>query len=210
MTISNFDAQIKNQKLWDELAPVHLKAYPEVNTLRNGGITLHRTELDALGSVAGKSLLHLQCHIGTDTLSWARQGADVTGVDFSGESIRIAGELQQELGIRAEFIHSNIYDLPQVLDQHYDVVYTSRGVLCWLSDIHAWAELVARYLKPGGIFYIMETHPVVGVFDDVRRGSLQIQYSYFHSSEPMVWDDDGPDYADENFVHANQSFEWTW
>jgi 2-polyprenyl-3-methyl-5-hydroxy-6-metoxy-1,4-benzoquinol methylase len=144
-------AEQRNRALWDEIAPVHAKAYKEVALLKRGGIALDEIELREIGDVTGKTLLHLQCHIGTDTLSWARQGAVVTGVDFSGESIACARQLGQELGLRATFVHANVYDLPTMLREQFDIVYTSRGVLCWLRDLDLWAQIVARSLKPDGI-----------------------------------------------------------
>ena len=113
---------------------------------------LDEIQLADIGDVAGKSLLHLQCHIGTDSLSWSRLGASVTGVDISDKSIETANRLKSELDLDARFINCNIYDLPMHLDQTFDIVYTSQGVLCWLSDLAAWARLISRYLKPGGFF----------------------------------------------------------
>ena len=210
MTKSHEEAESNNQKLWDELAPVHVKSYKGVNALREGGITLDEIELRELGDVRGKSLLHLQCHIGTDTLSWARQGAVVTGVDFSQQSIAHAEKLQAELGIEATFIRANVYDLPGILQDQFDIVYTSRGVICWLKDLDKWGEIVAGFMKPGGTFYIMESHPVGNIFDDTKADELRIIHPYFHSSEPTVWDDEFPDYSDTTYVPTQPSFEWTW
>lgn len=210
MTTPLNSAERKNQALWDELAPVHFKSYTEVATLRQGGICLDEIELADLGDVTGKSLLHLQCHIGTDTLSWARLGAQVTGVDFSQRSLELARELSTELGLAARFVHSPLYDLPQNLEGQFDIVYTSRGVLVWNSDIVQWAKVIAHFLKPGGTFYIMETHPFFQAFDEDEKGEIGILLSYFHESEPLVWDDDMPDYADENYVPQHASYEWQW
>ena len=160
-----------NRAMWDAWARAH-HAQPsrfyDVARFKAGENTLMPVELDELGDVSGKSLLHLQCHFGLDTLSWARRGATVTGVDFSPEAIRLAHDLAAELKLPAEFVCSNLYDLPQVLgERQFDVVFTSYGVLFWLPDLSAWAELIARYLKPGGTFYIVEFHPfkVVVGFD---------------------------------------------
>jgi len=167
-------AEENNQKLWDELAPIHLKSYPETAMLREGREVLDDIELNEIGNVKGKTLLHLQCHIGTDTLSWARRGAVVTGVDFSSESILIAQKLKEELKIQANFMLSNVYDLPKMLDERFDIVYTSRGVLCWLRDLDDWARIIYYYLKPGGIFFILESHPFMNVFDEIIPGQLSI------------------------------------
>jgi SAM-dependent methyltransferase len=203
-------AEQANQRLWDEIAPVHARSYSEVRILRDGGIALDEIELREVGDVQGKKLLHLQCHIGTDTLSWVRRGAIVTGVDFSAVSIDHAKTLQQELNLEATFIHANVYDLRDLLNETFDIVYTSKGVLCWLRDLEEWARIVAHYLKPGGRFYLMESHPICDIFDDTRSDELSIAHRYFHSEEPTVWDDSSPDYSDENYVPENPSYEWTW
>jgi ubiquinone/menaquinone biosynthesis C-methylase UbiE len=204
------EAERANQALWDEIAPVHLRAYEEVDILRQGGIALDEIELQEVGEVRGKTLLHLQCHIGTDTLSWARLGARVTGVDFSGESIACAGRLAQELGLDAAFVQANVYELRSVIHQSFDIVYTSRGVLCWLRDLDEWARIIAHFLKPGGIFYLMESHPFCHVLDETTPGELTITYPYFHNSDPVCWDDPSPDYADASYLPERPSYEWSW
>jgi SAM-dependent methyltransferase len=163
-----------------------------------------------VGEVHGKTLLHLQCHIGTDTLSWARAGAIATGVDFSAESIALARRLSRELGIEAAFHQANVYDLQEALPRRFDIVYTSRGVLCWLRDLDEWARIIASHLVPGGFFYIMETHPICNIFDATEPGELAITHPYFHRPEPTLWDDDGPDYADPTYIPRNPSYEWDW
>lgn len=203
-------AEKNNQALWDELAPVHFNSYPEVETLRQGGVCLDEIELADLGDVRGKSMLHLQCHIGTDTLSWARLGAQVTGVDFSTQSLILAEKLASELSLPATFVQSPLYELKEILDGQFDIVYTSRGVLVWNSDIEKWAQIIAQYLKPGGIFYIMETHPFFQVFEEPEEGHLSISLPYFHQEDPTVWDDEEPDYADENYFVKLPSYEWQW
>jgi SAM-dependent methyltransferase len=210
MSNSNERAEQCNRDLWDETAPVHFKAYREVDLLRAGGIALDEIELEEVGDVRGKTLLHLQCHIGTDTLSWARRGAVVTGVDFSAQSIACARGLQQELGLEATFLEANVYDLPTMLHDQFDVVYTSRGVLCWLRNLDQWAEIIAHFLKPCGIFYIMESHPICNIFDDTKPGDLTITQPYFHAAEPTFWGIQTPDYADSTYVPQHKSYEWTW
>ena len=199
-----------NQELWDELAPIHVKSYKKVDILKEGDIVLDEIELREIGEVSGKTLLHLQCHIGTDTLSWARQGAIVTGVDFSAQSIACAKQLQQELQLDATFLHANVYELRTVLHEQFDIVYTSRGVLCWLRDLDEWAQIIAHFLKPEGIFYIMESHPICNIFDDTNPGELTIAHCYFHTPEPTLWDGDDPDYADATYIPQHSSYEWEW
>ena len=156
----------------------------------------------------GKSLLHLQCHFGMDTLSWGRLGAKVTGVDFSEEAIKLARKLSKETGIKAQFICSDIYKLPEVLKKKFDIVYTSGGVLCWLPDLNKWAKIIAHFLKPGGFFYIMEGHPFTYVFDNSETAKvLKVTQSYFHKPEPTKWEPEG-DYANPTSVTSSASYEW--
>jgi len=205
----NKKAEIVNQAFWDEIAPVHYESY-DIKKLKQGKSLIDEIQKKEMGNVKDKSLLHLQCHIGTDSLSWALEGAQVTGIDFSEESIRIANELKRRLGLKARFIESNIYDLPNTLKEKFDIVYTSQGVLSWLKDIKKWGKLISHYLKPDGVFYIMETHPLLYIFDDEKRGELKIKYPYFPGEKPTLWDDDTPDYSDGEYIPKNPTYDWTW
>lgn len=201
-----------NRTHWDELVPIHARsASYNVAGFKGGRISLDRLEREELGDVRGKSLLHLQCHFGLDTLSWARLGAQVTGVDFSAAGIEQARALSAELDIPAQFICSDIYELPNVLSGQFDVVYTSYGVLTWLPDLPRWGQIVAHFLRPGGVFYIAEIHPFANVFyegDDAV--DLRAHYSYFYSPEPLRFEDEGS-YADAQAQVANKvTYEWTY
>src|SRR3954470_3000913 len=146
------EALSDNQALWDAWTRIHVpSAFYDVASFRDGTrpIRLADYVIDEVGPVTGRSLLHLQCHFGLDTLSWANLGATVTGLDFSAEAIAAARDLAAEVGIEATFVESNIYDAPGVLDGQFDVVYTSNGVLGWLPDIRAWATVVAHFVRPG-------------------------------------------------------------
>ena len=209
MKKSHEQAEKINQQRWDEIAPVHEESYESIKVLRDGGVPLDEIELTGVGDVTGKKMLHLQCHIGTDTLSWARQGADVTGADFSAASLDIARKLADELDLEARWIHSSIYDLRDNLEDSFDIVYTSAGVLCWLKDLAEWAKIIHHFLKPGGFFYLMESHPLINIFDDESDG-LKVKRPYFHADEPTFWDDDWPDYADGSYIPTSPSYEWTW
>lgn len=194
---------------------MHWNARTAVNAARNdiagfkvGKSTLNPIELEELNDVTGKSLLHLQCHFGLDTLSWARLGAHVTGVDFSEDAIALAERLTQETGLVARFICTDIYNLPQVLEDKFDIIYTTGGVLFWLSDLGQWAKIIAHFLKPGGILYLQEEHPFLNVFDDgADVTDLQTRYPYFHTKEPIQIEGLLP-YSDPA---ANQrSVEYVW
>ena len=186
-----------NRLLWDELTAIHERsAFYDVEGFLAGASSLTSPELDELGpEVAGKRLLHLQCHFGLDTLSWARMGATVTGVDFSGRAIALARDL---------------YELPTALDGRFDIVFTSWGVLCWLPDLTRWARLIADYLAPGGIFYIAEFHPFLFALADDSEEPFLGRDSYFHAAEPHAWEnDDRGSYADPS-AHVEAPVEYQW
>ena len=144
--------------------------------------SLNDIELNELGDLAGKEILHLQCHFGQDTLSLVNLGANVTGVDFSEEAIKKASQLANNTNLDATFICSNIYDLKKNLNKKFDLVFTSYGTIGWLPDINKWAEIVSHYLKPNGKFLIVEFHPFIWMFDEKIEF---IKYSYFHNDEPI-------------------------
>jgi 2-polyprenyl-3-methyl-5-hydroxy-6-metoxy-1,4-benzoquinol methylase len=148
------DERIKvNLAAWNQMARMHA-ASPgyRLAEFKAGANVLQGIELGEVGDVGGKSLLHTQCHFGLDTISWARLGARVTGVDFSDEAIGLARSISAELKIPARFIQSNIYDAPGAIDEQFDMVFTSYGALCWLPDIKRWAEIAAGFVKPGDSF----------------------------------------------------------
>jgi SAM-dependent methyltransferase len=157
-----------NRDNWDERTALHLRAYP-VDAFRAGESTLKAIELEEVGDVAGRSLLHLQCHIGLDTLSWSRLGAAVTGVDFSPAAIDAARALAGETGIDARFIRSDIDSLPDVLEERFDIVFASYGVLCWIPDVDRWARVAAHFVRPGGFLYLLDGHPINHLLDDDGR-----------------------------------------
>lgn len=173
-----------NRRKWDESVPLHVAAPSyDVPAFLRGKSTLEPLEVAEMGPVRGRSLLHLQCHFGLDTLSWARRGATVTGVDFSPAAIRAARRLAREAGIRATFVRSNVYDVPSVLSGPYDIVYTGKGATCWLPDIEAWARVVGDLLAPGGRFYLLEDHPMIEVFPNGDHVSaLEPKVPYFRAA----------------------------
>jgi SAM-dependent methyltransferase len=202
-----------NRAHWDEATDIHARANVYgTEDFKAGLCRLHRVEVDELGDLAGKSLLHLQCHFGLDTLSWARRGAVVTGVDYSPKGIAQARKLARECGIDATFVESNLYDLPQHLTGQFDIVYTSYGVICWLPDIARWGEIIAHCLKPGGTFYIVEAHPFARVFpidEDIKDGSRELKpmFPYFHDPAGTRWGP-GIDYADPSVMRTLPQHTW--
>jgi SAM-dependent methyltransferase len=202
----------ENQGLWDEWTAIHeTSAFYDLDGFRRGGVRIRPYELEDIGSVVDQRVLHLQCHFGIDTLSFARLGARVTGADFSPAAIELASRLAVELGFpEARFIRSTIHDLPDVLDEEFDLVYTSRGVLGWLPDIRRWAAVVARFVRPGGRFYITEIHPVAQAFENegVTPGELVLRYPYWEHRAPLTFPVQGS-YADPTAdVKATAEHGW--
>lgn len=199
-----------DQANWNRLVPIHARSeFYDVAGFKAGKVSLLPVEREEVGEVAGKSLLHLQCHFGLDTLSWARLGAKVTGVDYAQEAIALARSLGQATGLSAEFVCSSIYDLPEVLSGQFDIVYTSYGVLCWLPDLTRWGQVIAHFLKPGGFFYIVDGHPFANVFyNEPDATELRVACPYFHSPVPEAYAANGT-YADPNVVLHWTSYEWS-
>jgi SAM-dependent methyltransferase len=206
------DSYDANRRLWDAWTAVHAEGdFYDLEGFRAGGVRLRDEEIAAVGDVRGKTLLHLQCHFGIDTLSWARLGARVTGADFSPAAIRLARELAADIGIEdARFVESNLYDLPDELEGEFDVVYTSRGVLGWLPDIRGWARVVAHFLASGGTFFITEAHPIIQIFEaeGVAPGELRPLYPYWEHRDPLVFDVKGS-YADPD-AEVGEQKEHGW
>lgn len=198
-----------NRETWERWAGWHRRStYYDLEGFAAGRRTLDEVELAGFPDVAGRTLLHLQCQLGTESLSWAERGALVTGVDFSGEAIQAARELSKRTGIPARFLEADVLDLPRELDGRYERVFTSHGVLFWLPDLERWARGVARALAPGGLFYIVEVHPLALMFDNGRTdGRLVFQDPYFHSRHARRQDEVGS-YASPERAEASESFIW--
>ena len=196
-----------NRASWDERVPIHVSGeFYDVAGFKAGQERLRPFEISEVGDVTGKELVHLQCHFGIDTLSWARRGARVVGLDFSAPAIAEARRLAAELGLDADFVRSDVYDAPRALGgRDFDVVYTGLGALNWLPDIRRWASVVAALVRPGGFLYLSEFHPFTFVFGD---DDLTVVDDYFHREEPHVWDEPGT-YADLGAETAhNITYEW--
>jgi SAM-dependent methyltransferase len=196
-----------NREHWDELVDYHVRSpLYDVAAFKAGRNTLDAVIREGVGDVAGKTLLHLQCHFGLDTLSWARLGARVTGVDFSPRAVAAARKLAAEVGLAAAFVCSDVYDLPSHLGGDFDVVFTSYGVLPWLPDLERWAKVAARFVKPGGLFFVADTHPFLNVFDD-ESAELRLRYPYFNR-EAMGYDETGSYAVPDAAVKHTRCYEW--
>jgi 2-polyprenyl-3-methyl-5-hydroxy-6-metoxy-1,4-benzoquinol methylase len=200
-----------NRQWWDEVVPIHVDSdFYDVEGFLAGRCTLDPVEIAAVGDVTGRSLIHLQCHFGLDTLSWARRGAKVTGVDFSRSAIEQATALAARAGLDARFIHSSIEQLGEHLDERFDIVFTSQGVLAWLNDLDAWGATIAHLLEPGGAFVIYEFHPFTQVLaHEMEPGELIIRHRYFGDGKPTAYDDGGMTYASDRRTTHTKTFEWT-
>lgn len=193
-----------NKKTWNNKTEVHLNSdfYDNENFL-NGKSSLNEIELVLLGDVTDKKILHLQCHFGQDTLSLARMGAKTTGVDLSDKAIQTAQEMNDQLGLNTNFICCDLYDLPNHLNEQFDIVFTSYGTIGWLPDLDKWAKIVSQFLKPNGKFIMADFHPVVWMFDNDFK---EVFYSYFNV-EPIIEEETGT-YADKNAPMEAKTITW--
>jgi SAM-dependent methyltransferase len=175
-----------NRANWDDRVPIHLASrLYDLEGFRRTRDSLRRFEPGEVGDVRGRDLVHLQCHIGLDTLSWAGRGARVSGLDFSVPAIEAARGLAAELGIRASFVTSDVYDAAAAFGgRRFDIVYTGIGALCWLPDIAGWARVVAELLRLGGFLYLVEGHPFAQVLDDQDGGSV-VSRDYFDDTPQL-------------------------
>jgi SAM-dependent methyltransferase len=168
-----------------------------------------RFDLERLGDIRGLRTVHLQCHIGTDTLSLARLGAQVTGLDFSPVALEEARALVAETGDAVDFVESDVYSALSVLEaQSYDLVYTGIGALCWLPSVERWAAVVAGLLKPGGRLFIREGHPILWTMDERLTDDLHLRFSYFEQADPLEWDDEASYVETDRPITATKTYEW--
>ncbi len=190
----------KNRTAWNEMVEVHWN-HPDQKRKEflGGRCSLKSIELDAVGDVHGRSLLHLMCQFGMDTLSWARRGAVVTGVDISDRSIARADELKKLARLDATFVRSDVLDLIGVIDQQFEIVFQSHGTHCWISDMDKWARVVAHYLKPDGLFFIVDDHPIICLWEEPPN-------SYLHK-EPIRYTGE-PDYCDREHIIETERVEF--
>jgi len=193
-----------NQKSWNKRLETHLESdFYDLDAFVKGKSSLNSIELDLLGDIKGKRILHLQCHFGQDSISLSRLGAKVTGVDLSDQSIIKGKELAIECNTDTQFICSDVYDLPNHLNEKFDIVFTSYGTISWLPDLNKWAKVISHFLNPGGNFVFVEFHPVVWMFDDDLQ---KVAYNYFNE-KPIVEEESGT-YADRDADFKNQYVCW--
>lgn len=193
-----------NKELWNKRTVVHKdSSFYDLPSFLNGKSSLNEIERRELGNIQGKTVLHLQCHFGMDSLSMARLGAKVTGVDLSDTAITEAKKLNIDLGLDVDFICCNVYDLKSFLSNQFDIVFTSYGVIGWLPDLNKWADIISHFLKPGGFFYMAEFHPVVWMLDeDFER----VKY-YYHNQELIEIESQGT-YTGNNAKIEGKEYSW--
>lgn len=184
-----------NRKNWDDRSALHYASGYGIQKLIDDRTAISGTlapDVERLGDLTGKDVIHLQCHLGTDTVSLTRLGPRrVVGVDLSGQSIRRARSIAADAGADIEYVEANVYGAREAVDGDFDLVYTSLGVLCWLPDIDSWARVVASLLARGGRFFIRDDHPMfMTIGEDVSNG-LRVEQPYFQQDRPLTWEDEG-------------------
>lgn len=201
---SELDYKAINKETWNKRTEVHYDSdFYDNKSFIEGKNSLNLIELDLLGDVSDLSILHLQCHFGQDTIQWTREGCSkATGVDLSNKAVERAKELANICGSNAEFVCSDIYDLPENLEGQYDIVFTSYGTIGWLPDINKWANVVNHFLKPGGKFLIVDFHPTLWMFDDNFN---KVTYRYFNSE--AIVEEEGT-YTDGDEGMNTQCISW--
>lgn len=194
-----------NRSLWNAWTEIHRDSpFYDLAAFRRGASTLKSIERDLMGDVRGSDLLHLQCHFGLDTLSWARLGARVVGIDFSPRAIELARKLAEEAQLEAVFRCEDATTLPPDWMACFDRVFASYGVLPWLPDLEPWASGIARVLRPSGHFHLVEFHPLATMLDDDGH---TLKHPYFHSARPTEYRVEGS-YADRTAPFEHAAYEW--
>ncbi len=195
-----YDDHEKNRAAWNDMVEVHWDHPAQKRReFLDGRCALKPLELEAFGDVNGKKLLHLMCQFGLDTLSWARRGAIVTGVDISDQSIKRAEQLKKEAGLAGTFLRSDVLDLVGLIDDKFDLVIQTYGTHCWLSDLSKWGRVVAHFLKPGGQFFMADDHPIICIREKPPN-------SYF-LKEPIRYSNE-PDYCDRDYIVKEERVEF--
>ncbi|AXT20683.1 methyltransferase domain-containing protein [Flavobacteriaceae bacterium AU392] len=195
-----------NKQTWNEKVKVHSKSKMyDIDAFIKGETSLKHYELTALKNVKGKSLLHLQCHFGQDTLSWSRKGAKCVGIDISEEGVKLAKKLNEKLRLDAEFTCCNVLETSKYIKETFDIVFTSYGVIGWLPDLKPWGKMIAERLKLGGVFFIVEFHPIVWMFDYLEIPPV-LKYGY-HQKE-VIYEEYKGTYADPLSDMMSKEYGW--
>lgn len=195
-----------NKATWNQKVKVHANSdMYNMEAFKNGKTSLMPYEIDGLGNVSGKSLLHLQCHFGQDTLSLSRLGAQCTGVDLSDEGIKLARSLNDELLLNAKFICCNVLDTSHFIKETFDIVFTSYGVIGWLPDLKPWGKMIAERLKKGGTFYMAEFHPIVWMFDYLKEKPIM---TYGYMQEDVIYEEYQGTYANQESKIMSKEYGW--
>ncbi|ANF32384.1 methyltransferase [Leifsonia xyli] len=204
-----------NRANWDERAPLHADRGEHGYRIsryiadRSAISDVVRFDLPRLGPIEGLRAVHLQCHIGTDTLSLARLGARVTGLDFSPNAIDEARRLVADTGDDVDFVVADVYEAPDVLaPASFDLVYTGVGALCWLPDVDRWAQVVTSLLAPGGTLHLREGHPILWSMDERLDDDLHLRFPYWEREQPLEWDDDSTYVETTRPLTATRTYEW--
>jgi SAM-dependent methyltransferase len=202
------DYRAINRANWDERAPAHAASpdYAVERFVADPTFLSHVVRFDRprLGDVSGRRGVHLQCHIGTDTLSLHRLGARMSGLDFSEPALVEARKLAAATGADIDFVQADVYDAAKLFEPGtFDLVFTGIGALCWLPDVGRWADVVAALLRPGGRLFIREGHPMLWAIDERRTDVLAVEFPYFGTAEPLVWEESG------TYVSTDHPFEHT-
>jgi len=193
-----------NKQTWNNKTDVHIASeFYDMQGFLDGKSTLNSIELDLLGDVTGKRILHLQCHFGQDTMTFSRMGAKATGVDLSDKAVERAQEFASKLNLDTSFVCCDIYDAPKFIDEKFDIVFTSYGTIGWLPDLDKWAKVISHFLKPDGKFVMADFHPVVWMYDNDFK---EVFYNYFNI-EPIIEDESGT-YADKEAELSTQTMTW--
>ena len=200
-----------NRLNWDERAIIHGRdatGFYMLDRFRAGEDVLHPFEAAELGDIAGKRVLHLQCHIGLDTLCLVRRGAIATGVDFSGEAVQLARCLAEETGLRADFVQGRVDEAPRLVPGPFDLVFSTWGTICWLPDLTVWARVIATVLAPGGELYLADAHPGFALMEE-RGGRLEPTYDFQTPADRPLEFNSETTYTGDSAIMTNQSTrEW--
>ena len=195
-----------NRATWNKKVSIHANSdMYDMQAFKNGKSSLMSYELEALGDVNEKTLLHLQCHFGQDTLSWSRMGANCVGVDLSDEGINLAKQLNTELGLNAKFVCCNVLETSHYIKKQFDIVFTSYGVIGWLPDLKPWGKMIAERLISGGTFFMAEFHPIVWMFDYLEQPP-RMKYGYMQ--DEVIYEEYEGTYADENSKMVSKEYGW--